>query len=52
MINAIFEQFVAASPLSVMVRALMERIFAAEKLNALFEETADKQYTQELLFSS
>ena len=52
MISAIFEQFVEASPLSVMVRALMERIFSADKLDELFEETAEKQYTRELLFSS
>ena len=52
MISAIFERFVEASPLSVMVRALMERIFRAEKLDELFEATAEKQYTRELLFSS
>jgi len=52
MISTIFEQFVAASPVTVMVRAIMERIFSAEKLDALFEESAQKQYTRELLFSS
>lgn len=52
MINAIFEQFVEASPLSVMVRATMERVFSADKLDELFEATAEKQYTRELLFSS
>lgn len=52
MINAIFEQFVEASPVSVMVRATMERIFSGEKLDELFEATAEKQYTRELLFSS
>jgi IS4 transposase len=52
MISAIFEQFVEASPISVMVRALMERIFSADKLDELFEDTAEKQYTRELLFSS
>jgi len=52
MISAIFEQFVEASPISVMVRAIMERIFSAEKLDELFETTAERQYTRELLFSS
>lgn len=52
MISVLFEQFVEASPVSVMVRALMERIFADEKLDELFEETSEKQYTRELLFSS
>jgi len=51
-IDAIFEQFVEASPASVMVRATMERIFSDENLNQLFEETAEKQYTRDLLFSS
>lgn len=35
-----------------MIRALMERIFCAEKLDELFESNAEKQYTRELLFSS
>jgi IS4 transposase len=52
MISAIFEQFVEASPISVMVRAIMERIFSADKLDELFEDSAEKQYTRELLFSS
>ena len=52
MINSLFEQFVEASPLSIMVRALMERVFAAEALDELFERTAEKQYTRELLFST
>lgn len=52
MVSTIFEKFVAASPVTVMVRAIMERIFSAEKLDALFEESAQKQYTRELLFSS
>ncbi len=52
MISAIFEQFVEASPLSVMVRALVKRIFSTEKLDVSFEATAEKQYTRELLFSS
>ena len=52
MISEMFEQFVEASPITVMVRAIMERIFSAEKLDALFERTAEKQYTRELLFST
>ncbi len=30
----------------------MERIFSAENLDALFEATAQRQYTRELLFST
>lgn len=52
MLGSIFERFVQHSPLSVMVRGLMERVFAPEKLDDLFESTAQVQYTRELLFSS
>lgn len=52
MLGAIFERFVQESPLSVMVRGLMERVFAAEPINEIFEANAQVQYTKELLFSS
>lgn len=52
MISAIVEQFVEASPVTVMVRAIMERIFSAEKRDALFEQNAEKQYPRTGLFSS
>lgn len=35
-----------------MMQAGMERIFAPEKLDKLFEEKAQQQYTRELLFST
>ena len=52
MISAIFEQFVEATPVTVMVRGIMERIFEPTALNELFESHAVKQYTRELLFSN
>jgi len=52
MLESIFERFVKHSPVSVMARGLMERVFAPEKLDALFEATAQVQYTRELLFSN
>jgi hypothetical protein len=52
MIGDIFERFVEQTPLTVMVRAIMERIFATERLEQLFEDTAERQYTRELLFSN
>lgn len=52
MISAIFERFVDSTPLTVMVRAMMERIFAPEPLDQLFEATAERQYQRELLFST
>ena len=52
MLDAIFERFVKISPVSVMVRSLMERVLSAEQLDAIFENHARSQYTRELLFSS
>jgi len=52
MLASVFERFVQQSPVSVMVRGLMERIFAPEALDELFETVAQQQYTRELLFSS
>lgn len=51
MLGTIFGQFVEASPVTVTVRAIMERTFAADALDELFEQTAQKQYTRDLLFS-
>lgn len=52
MLSSIFEQFVEESPVSVMARGLMERVFAPEKMERLFETHAQQQYQQDLLFSS
>ena len=52
MINTIFSQFVEATPITVMVRAIMERVFEPSALDELFETHAVKQYTRELLFSN
>ena len=52
MINAIFSQFIEATPVTVMVRGIMERVFEPSALEELFETHAVKQYTRELLFSS
>ncbi|MBE9047628.1 IS4/IS5 family transposase, partial [Pleurocapsales cyanobacterium LEGE 10410] len=49
MINAIFSQFVEATPITVMVRGIMERVFEPTKLDELLETHALKQYTRELL---
>lgn len=52
MIDTIFAQFVQASPVTVMVKGIMERIFEPTALDELFERHAAKQYTRELLFSN
>jgi hypothetical protein len=52
MLAAIFDTFVQHSPISVMMRGLMEHIFAGDRLDRLFESHAKVQYQRELLFSS
>src|ERR1700736_3357396 len=47
-----FAQFVSQSPISVMARATIEHALSASALDALFEQTAQRGYTQELLFST
>lgn len=52
MLDAVFARFVEKSPLSVMVRATLERVLGADRLDLWYERTAEKQYTRELLFST
>jgi hypothetical protein len=51
LLGQVFERFVEESPVSVMVRGLLETILSAEKLDELFEKSTKTQYTRELLFS-
>jgi IS4 transposase len=46
-----FEAFVKDSPISVMVRGTLERVFNPERLDRVFEDNAVIQYTKELTFS-
>jgi hypothetical protein len=50
--NAILQRFMQKCPIPVMVRALLERVLTAERLDACFAMASSKQYTRELLFSS
>ena len=52
MLNPVFDRFVEQSPISVMARGMMERILNPAQLDEWFENTAQEQYTRELLFSS
>ena len=52
LLGQLFERFVDKTPFAVMARSLLERTLTPEALDALFEETADTQYTRELTFSS
>lgn len=51
--SAILDRFMELSPISVMVRAISERVLTDELLDNIFEETAgNTQYTRDLTFSS
>jgi hypothetical protein len=52
MLGRVFQHFVEKSPIAVMVRRLLERVLGAERLDAWYEQTAQKQYTRTLLFST
>jgi IS4 transposase len=52
MLAPIFDAFIKESPISVMMRGLMEQVFRPERMDELFERHAQVQYTRELLFSS
>lgn len=52
MLNPVFDRFAEQSPISVMARGMMERILNPAQLDEWFENTAQEQYTRELLFSS
>ena len=52
MLGEVLKRFVEKSPISVMVRAALERVLGADRLDLGFERTAQKQYTRDLLFSS
>lgn len=52
MLGEVFERFVEKSPISVMVRASLERVLSADRLDLWYDRTVEKQYTRDLLFSS
>jgi IS4 transposase len=52
MFPAAFLPFIEQRPIGVMARAIVERFFEPEHLDALFRETAVGQYERNLLFSS
>ncbi len=52
MLKKMFEHMAKRCPLPAMVRSLLEKVFSAQQVNALFEAQAEKQYTKELLFST
>ena len=50
--GTILERFVEKSPACVMVRGTMENVVTSDMLDRVFEQTAQRQYCRELLFSS
>jgi hypothetical protein len=52
MLPKIFERFVNGSPVTVMLRGILEHALPAAEIDQLFTATAEQQYTRELLFSS
>jgi len=51
-LRELIERFERKAPVSVMVRATMENILSAERLNALFEKSAEKQRNKQLMFAT
>jgi len=52
MLSPVFDRFVDRSPISVIARGMMERALNPEQLDRWFDQTAEAQYTKDLLFSS
>lgn len=52
MFKKMFEPFIDQRPICVMAQAALERLLDARRIDAVFERVADKQYTQDLLFST
>jgi IS4 transposase len=51
-LDGIFERFAQQSPVTVMARAALEHALDPPAIDALFERTAQRQYTRKLLFST
>jgi IS4 transposase len=52
LLGEVFELFAHDAPVCVMVRATLENALNPQALDRLFEDTAERQYTRTLLFSS
>jgi hypothetical protein len=50
-LSEVFELFAKQSPVAVMVRATLENVLSAQRLDALFAAHARRQRPSELLFS-
>jgi IS4 transposase len=52
MLANIFNAFAQESPISIMMRGLMERVFSPDRLDEIFAAHSKVQYQRELLFST
>lgn len=52
LLDKVFEPFLKDAPICVMARAALQRMLDPQHLDRLFARTAQRQYTNELLFSS
>jgi IS4 transposase len=52
LLDPLFDRFVRDAPLTVMARATLEHALSPKALDELFEQTAARGYTRQLLFST
>jgi IS4 transposase len=52
LLDKLFQPFIQKTPIAVMARAALERILDPQHIDQLFARTAQRQYTNELLFST
>ncbi len=48
----VYERFAKKAPVSVMVRATIENVLSADRLNAIFQKNAQRQVVSDLMFST
>lgn len=51
-LGKVFQPFIEERPIAVMARGVLENLLNPERIDELFEQTAEVQYTRELTFSS
>lgn len=51
MLPSVLERFIENCPAAVMVRAMLERLWCAERLDKIFADVSERQYEKQLLFS-
>lgn len=52
LLDKVFQPFINEAPICVMARGVLQRILDPDHMDQLFAQTARRQYTNELLFSS